>query len=182
MIAGFFLSANLKWKKVILFPGAFALLMVLDYPPLQQMPMSPIAPVYSALQREKGPCGTGMGFPFFNSYTSQSAQYMFTQRMRGSDCPSLNQLQSVDRLNWLISHFPPDSDFIASLKVRPEVAEAVVKIANCVPLNWIVFHEVTPRDWAEVLCQRLGWQFYSDMSCVAAQKGRPLQNYPENCL
>lgn len=181
MLAGYFLSTDFKWRKFFVLPGVFALIMVLDYPPVQTEPMAPIYPVYSALTRDKGPCGTGMAFPYFNGYVAALDLYQFEQRMRGSDCTSLNQMFNIDRVKWLNQRFPPNNEFLGHISENRQANDLLEKMVNCVPLNWIVFHAATPRPWAEGFCQRLGWQLNPDMSCVSPQKGRPLVKLPDEC-
>jgi hypothetical protein len=183
MIVGVFLHAPCKsaWRKVLLWPGALAALFLLDYPPIQEMPMAQMAPVYQSLLRQHGECGLGMAFPFFSPYFAMNVMYNFTQKMRGSDCPILNAMSNLERTRWLTNHFPPNDEFLRSLSSRPQVADQLEKIVKCVPLNWIAFHPATPAPWAADFCRRLGWTMNPDLSCIAPNKNRSLQKYPESC-
>lgn len=182
MITGFYLSTEFKWRKYLLLPGVFALLMIVDYFPSQDMPMAPMRSAYKLLQRDKGPCGTGMAFPFTSGLLGTSIDYANSQRLRGSDCPWLNRMGDSERIRWLTMQFPPAQEFMDQLTKSSQTSDKLVTLAKCVPLNWIIFHEATPRAWAAGVCSQLGWLFNEDMSCIAPDKSRSLKNPPERCL
>jgi hypothetical protein len=179
MAVGFLLSTKFKWRKLL---AAFPLLMVVDYTPMMAMPMAPIYPRYEALQREKGECGVGIQIPFINPYSTPLDSYLFSQRLRGSDCLPLNISLSKDRLVWLWSQFPATSEFVTKVSQSPEILNRLDKLVSCVPLSWIIFHPaIDPRIGAQV-CQRLGWNYHSDQTCVApATFARKYQRPPESC-
>ena len=182
MITGFFLQTVTKWRRFWVYPGAFALLMIIDYPPIQAMPMAEVAPAFSELQREKGDCGIGMAFPYFTPYFVQLPAYLFSQRMRGSDCPTLNLMFNKGRAQFMTQLFPPTDDYLKGLPQDPKATTLIEKFARCVPLNWIVFHQAVPAGWAADVCRRLGWTLYSDMSCIAPKRDNSIAKWPEQCL
>lgn len=184
MITGYFLSTKPDWRK---FQWIFPLLLLVDYLPLQNEPLAPIYPAYSQLQREKGPCGPGTAFPFISPFNGLDwwDNNIFTQRMRGSDCTFLNEMSDMKQVAWLTRRFPPTRDYVQGLQQgsfsADIAADSLQKLVNCVPLNWIVFLDATPKDWAAKMCNRLGWTMYPDNSCIAPDKGRPLKTYPDQC-
>ncbi len=185
MVTGFFLAepSLRRWKKVLVFPGVLFLLLLADYPPLEEMPMAKVAPAYSALHRSHGPCGVGMIFPFVSaSLTWKLGMYYTVQRMRGSDCPSLNAWGDSAKIVRLEAIFPPTSEFIKTLSSSSLTADTVERLVRCTPLNWLVFLDGTPVDWAGALCQRLGWSFSSDLVCVAPVRNKKLERQPDQCL
>ena len=181
MLAGLWL--NSRPKTWLLLPGVFPLLMLVDYPPLvQSMPMVPLAPPYAQLQRERGPCGPGMYFPFVNNYEIEVLHYIFLQQMRGSDCPILNGMGSIERLTKPALAFPPTGEFLSGLERNLVVTEQLVHLAACVPLDWIAFDSHVPAAWLERTCARLGWRLEPNRLCISPQRGRPLVRFPDQCL
>jgi hypothetical protein len=194
MVAGFalsdlinskYLSQHPRWRKLLLFPGIFVGLITLDGYPLQEVPMAAVQPAYSDLRRELGPCGAGMAFPFYSPFVNEASSYVFTQRMRGSDCAVLNLAANTNRIAFLTKKFPPDLAFLNSLQTASggeKVAFDLERIARCVPLTWIVFDHAVSPTWAGKFCDRLGWKMTAEFVCIAPDRTRQLVNYPEKCL
>lgn len=182
MLVGYALSRG-RLKKYAEIPWLFPVLMVLTYPPLvQPMPMAPIRPAFQSLQRERGECGLGMYFPFVNNTDFSLFYYHLLQRLRGTDCLTLNGLQSADSLRHISRAFPPHSDFVDSLAARAEVAPKLEKFARCIPLSWIAFDGSVPPDWRGDVCRDLGWSMDSDFVCRSPHASGRMQNPPERCL
>lgn len=180
MVAGYWLANQKKLAKYL---WIFPLLMIVDYYPAQSVPMAPILPRFQALQRDQGPCGTGMAFPFLTPYSGLAPMDMvyFGQRLRGSDCQHLDSMTNIKRVIWLNQKFPATREFVQSLSTSTMPADNLERLANCVPLNWIYFIEAVPSEWAINMCRRLGWTLYPDRICVAPKKDRPLRTYPDEC-
>jgi hypothetical protein len=185
MIVGFFLSyqfKNSKWQKFLLYPGVLLAVFVLDYLPLQSMPMAPVMPAYQHLARENGPCEVGMIFPYVNSATIPIPSYFACQRMRGSDCKFINEISAPDQVRALSEAFPPEINYINGLP-NDEVSEMrIKKLVDCVPLNWVAFLQPVSPTWAQKVCDHLGWQFFSDMTCSAPLRNQPMRKMPKECL
>jgi hypothetical protein len=182
MIAGFFLASEIRWRKLIYFPGVFPLLMVAGYPPLtQDMPMAPIRPAFSELQRDHGACGAGLYFPFVSFYQASSLEYILLQRLRGSDCAILNALMAKPRVAFLTRKFPPSVAYLNQLPQDQTTVATLERYARCVPLTWIIFDPAVSTQWRDDVCRRLGWKMNPDLSCISPTKGAPLQRYPDEC-
>ncbi|MGZ3722558.1 MAG: hypothetical protein ACXVA9_06490 [Bdellovibrionales bacterium] len=182
MITGFFLSSQIKWRKLLQYPGVFPLIMIAGYPPLaQNMPMASIRPAFTELQRENGACGAGLYFPYASFYQASNLEYVLLQRMRGSDCSILNALMAKPRVAFLTSKFPPSMDYLRQLPQDQMTPALLEKFARCVPLTWIIFDPAVPQDWREGICRRLGWQMNPSLSCISPNKGAPLQRFPDDC-
>jgi len=182
MLTGLFLSSKVKWRKWVLLPGVFPLLMIAGYPPLlQNIPMAQVRPVYTELQRDRGGCGAGLYFPFVNSYALTDLNYHFMQRMRGSDCVILNAMSTPKRLQYLLGKFPPDLAYLNRLPTDEETPRNLELLARCVPLTWIAFDPGVPALWREQMCRRLGWNMNADLTCIAPDKTLPLQRFPDEC-
>lgn len=160
----------------------FPILMLVEYPPFyQQMPMAEMRAPFSKLQRTYGACGTGLYLPFFNPSYAALPYYHFLQRMRGSDCHYLNAFTSMDRVQWMLERFPPTRDFISGLSKSPAPFLRLKRLAECVPLSFVIFDPVVPDEWAKQTCSELGWQWSDDRSCLAPNHSRPLERYPNEC-
>ncbi len=180
MTVGFFLAKSGVWKKRWI-PWVFAALVLIDYFPLQGMPMAPVHPAYAELHREHGRCGPGLFFPFINPWTSAQEHYELLQRMRGSDCVILNQMSDSQKVQSLIRRFPPNARFVSLLNAQPAVAIDLERLARCMPLNWIVFHPQVPINWALDICRNLGWTLSGEV-CVSPTRNHPVLNSLEKCL
>jgi hypothetical protein len=182
MLTGFLLASKVRWRKLLQIPAVFPAIMIAGYPPLiQNMPMAPIRPALSELQRENGACGAGMYFPFVSYYQASNLEYQLLQRLRGSDCAILNALMNVKRVTFLTQRFPPSMSYLHQLPVDRATPELIEKFARCVPLTWIVFDPAVPKDFRDEMCRRLGWQMNPSLSCVSPNKGTPLQRFPDEC-
>jgi hypothetical protein len=184
MMTGFFLASrtHYKWKDWLLKPLVFPALMILDYPPLvQNMPMAKIAPVYSHLKESNQICGTGMYFPYISAWTDV-AFYHFLQRLRGTDCASLNATSSPAQIQWMSNRFPPSAQFVNSLEQSPHVQNALQRMAECVPLHWIVFDPSVPESFRASTCSKLGWTMYPDLTCVDPKPHRAFEKWPDKCI
>lgn len=186
MITGYlFASAaasKAKWRNWLLLPGVFPALMILDYPPMvQQMPMAPIRPVFTELTPVGTECGTGLYFPFISPNTDVP-YYAFMQRLRGTNCRSLNAIADPAQNQWMTQLFPPTMELIQILNTEPRVAQALEKIIRCVPLSWIVFDPVVDAGWRQGVCDRLGWKLNPDLTCVDPAEHRPYAQRPDRCL
>ncbi len=184
MITGYFLASrqSFRIKNWLLVPAVFPALMVLDYPPLvQNMPMAKIAPAFSQLKKPGEICGTGMYFPFISAWTDV-AFYHFLQRLRGTDCAALNGTSSPAQIRWMTERFPPNTEFLRSLGGAPAVADALLRMAHCVPLHWIVFDPAVPEGFRRLACEKLGWTIYPDLTCVDPKPHRPFEKWPDRCI
>lgn len=182
VLVGGFLAMNLRGMRWLTLPGVFAGIVLLDYLPLQAMPMAPVYPVFQELQREKGECGVGMYFPFISPQFTPGYSYYFTQRMRGSDCYSLNAMGDVEKIRRLSNLFPPTPEFVKGLSSDSRAPEALARFARCASLNWIVFDQGVPGLWAADVCRQLGWSLHPDGSCVSRMKNRYDSARLQSCL
>ncbi len=182
MLAGLYLSRLQFGRRWIHLPGVLATLMVLDYYPVQAMPTARVYPAYTDLGRDTGECGVGLAFPYVNpNFYAPVQGYYLMQRLRGSDCPSLNFTSTMSRSRWLAELFPPTDEFLASLTTSQVAQNQLLTLAHCVPLNWIAFHQAVPTDWARAVCGTLGWTLTSDGLCLPPKRTRLLVRYPEQC-
>ncbi len=182
MLVGMYIS-NARWVKKAKWIGpALAGLIIVDYVPIQKMPMAVIAPAYTLLQRDSGACGQGMAFPYINQWNTSLEYYVLLQRMRKSDCAILNSIGDRKKVSLLLNKFPPSGEYLAQVERSPSAAIEVQRFARCVPLNWIVFHPYTPKRWALEVCSSLGWSFSEDMSCISPVKNRPQEKEFDLCL
>lgn len=159
----------------------FPVLVIADYPPVGEMPMAKMREAYTNLQRSSGACEVGLYFPYIHPEYTSVAFYHFQQKLRGSDCQYLNGLLSPQRSQWLWQRFPATPEFVKSLPTNLTARIQLLKVARCVPLNFIVFAPAVPQDWAADVCRELGWALSPDGSCVAQKKNRQLQRYPDEC-
>jgi hypothetical protein len=180
MMTGFLLSSTIRWRKYLLYPGVFPALMIAGYPPLvQNIPLAPVRPAFTALQN--GTCGAGLYFPFVNGNFDAIDLYHVMQRMRGTDCAVLNNMSTPSRIAYLAELFPPRMDYINRLPYDQKTVSELERLVHCVPLSWIVFDPAVVKDWREEMCRRLGWRLNPDLSCVSPNKGAPISTYPEAC-
>ncbi len=182
MIVGLFLSQQRWFHKSKWAPPVFALAVLLDYAPVQEVTMAAIRPAYTRLQRDGGPCGQGMFFPYINQWNTSIEYYAGLQKMRRSDCPILNAISDPKKAAALVNKFPPAERYLLNVHQIPGAADDLVRFAQCVPLNWIAFHEATSPVFAQDVCRRLGWTFNDDFSCIAPDKNRAQQGPLERCL
>ncbi|MGE0528414.1 MAG: hypothetical protein AB7G93_16635 [Bdellovibrionales bacterium] len=186
MLTGLYLSRprSSLLVRILRFPAVLPLLMVLELPPLlQSPPMAPLRPRVEALQRTRGPCGTGMYFPFVSSDWYGGTLYHAVQRLRGTDCLMLNLMSSEEDLRTLLQRFPLNPQTLQRIDKNDALLEADLRrIIRCVPLTWIVFDDHTPLLWRERFCRSLGWSINPDLSCVAPDQTPPFRNHPARCL
>lgn len=181
MIVGFYLSRArfFKWKWT---PAIFLVLVLIDYLPVQRMPMAEVQARYNQLQREKGECGPGMLFPYINQWNTPIEYYMLLQKMRGSDCPLVSSIGDKARAIALINKFPPSEQYLLNVDKIHGAAADLVHFANCLPLSWVIFHQATPRAFAIDVCRQLGWQLYDDLTCIGSNRNRGKMAAVEKCL
>lgn len=160
----------------------FAVLVIADYPPFyHQMPMAQMRAPFRQLQRSEGACGTGLYFPYVHPNYMSLPYYHFLQTMRGSDCHFLNALTNPDRVQWMLERFPPSMDFVNRLNQSPTTLLRIKRLAECVPLTFLVFDPVVPTEWSKAVCSELGWIWSEGRLCRASDHGHPLQRYPDEC-
>ena len=123
-----------------------------------------------------------MFFPYINPWTVGLDHYGMVQRMRGSDCPILNQMSDPKKVSALLNVFPPSGDLIERLSKSEIHTLRLRRLAECLPLNWLVFHPAVPEPWAVSACHRLGWRYFADGSCVAPIRDRPVKGNVLDCL
>jgi hypothetical protein len=160
----------------------FITLILIDYPPYQDMNMARIQPAYASLQRDKGTCGTGMYFPFVSPHSNLDGLYFFVQKFRGSDCGALNLMQNYGRAKYLFDRFPPTMEFVKGLPDHPESARQLIHVATCAPLAWIAFDPSVAENWAQSVCSTLEWTFIaSERVCVSPNRAQPIARFPDEC-
>lgn len=183
MIVGYFFASSFqtRWKKYLLIPAVFPTLMILDYPPLiQNMPMATIENVYSSLPPSPQTCGVGIYLPYISSWTDV-AFYHFRQRLRGTDCWTLNSMGGAPQ-QYLTDRFPPTVDFVQAADRVPQIRDSLIQLVNCVPLSWIVFDGSLSPIWAQAVCSELGWKLNPDRTCTAPAFKLWQDRFVERCL
>ena len=178
-MVGFFTSARRAgWGRLLIL--ALPVLAVLEYPPFTgNISVAAIRPALTHLARG-GHCGTGILYPpSINEEFEAQRYYYFQQRLRGMDCHFLNALGEP----------APAADLRRRFPRRPVGDDAdadedqVIRLARCLPLDWIVFDELVTEARRTSICTKLGWSSVDRFSCVnpalPAGTTRPPQTCPE---
>lgn len=185
MATGFFLAAStpgkLKWRHWLLLPGAFPLLMLLDYPPLvQPMPIARVMTPYVSLSPPNPPCGTGMLFPPL-IIADEIPFYQFQSRLRGTGCVAVNE--SVPLTERLREVFPMNPAYLQGLAGNVAARDQLLKFSSCAGLRWIAIHPgVLPREWAMRFCEEAAGTLDADQVCVVKPQGEATVARLQQCL
>jgi hypothetical protein len=187
MVAGLWLSkaAPERWRRWAALPLLLPALVVAEDPPFwSQARMAPVAPAFSELSREHGDCGVGMYFPFINIDVGQVMFYQFLARQRGTNCTSLNALPRGPQAQAAVEAFPATSEFVGALARDLVTPLRLQKLVRCIPLSFVVFDPVVPRELAQSYCTGFGpgWRLFDDGVCSSPQRGAPLVHTPDECL
>lgn len=188
LAAGIFLhwfltTKEFKLKKWLIVPGVLPFLMLLDFPPLMNlMPTARILPAYQSLQNRKE-CGVGVHFPYVSNSWGLSEFYYFLQRLRGTNCQVLNANATSDRDLFLLNKIPLHPQFFSGITSdNPQLKSQIVKLFECIGLDWIVFDQRVPASWRQSVCQRLGYTLTEETLCLSPQPKKGIMRLPEQCL
>jgi hypothetical protein len=161
-------------------PWALPLLIVAELPPFaQDMKIANVRPRLESLASEN--CGTGMYFPYVSGNWGVLQNYYFLQEMRGTACGIVNHQwpdPGSEKMFRAMGLSP--AIFNAFNSGRPESIAAVIKVAECAPLSFLVFDPGTARAAREGLCARLGWQMSEERVCK--RPGLAMIKNPSECL
>jgi len=162
-------------------PAVLPLLMVVELPPfLQPMPMTVIEPAYAALQRE--PCGPGLRFPYVSGGWQLGPYYTFLQRMRGSNCQTLNAASPTRRDAWFLGKIGQPPQTISALTPESELITRLTSLADCVPMTWVVFDTRVPLAVRQQWCASRRWTLSPDGVCRAPILAGDTIKNPEECF
>ncbi|MBC7692109.1 MAG: hypothetical protein H7222_10090 [Methylotenera sp.] len=166
-----------RWEVVFAF--AFPLILILDYSPLQPMPMRPTLSNLAFLER--GPtreCGGGFYLPFLGGQGLTADQeiefYSQMQRLKDTHC-SLAATTSESQL---------DSQLMRTYGEQSPVSEYVNrfrKYVECAGIDWIGFQAMMGEKDRQLICDYLGWKRNGSDHCQAPQL-RTLNPHPAECL
>jgi hypothetical protein len=173
------------WARRFALPFVIPLLAVVDFPPfMNDMPVWPVMPAYEKLTgRGSEPCGYGMYFPYVSPQHELLEMYTFVQRMRGTQCRILNGAQVEARNAKLLRNFAYVPKIFEMIKAGDRtIAQRLVQLARCVPMEWIAFSRDLPPHYGPEVCATLGWEWTAPDVCRAKERGVPLASLPENCL
>lgn len=182
MIVGFLLASRIELKKYRWLPMIFPILMVLDYPPrIQDLPVSTIAPASKNINADNSEiCGPGLYIPYISAWTDV-AYYTYLQRLRGTRCTTINAAVDPYEIRWLSERFPPRGELISAMLQSPQTMALIQKMAACVPLDWLMFDKVLPVEWSQAVCDKLGWKFFPDLTCVNPSPRKTFEKWPSRC-
>jgi len=162
-------------------PAVLPLLMVVELPPfLQPMPMTVIEPAYAALQHE--PCGPGLRFPYVSGGWQLGPYYTFLQRMRGSNCQTLNAASPTRRDAWFLGKIGQPPQTISALTPESELITRLTSLADCVPMTWVVFDTRVPLAVRQQWCASRRWTLSPDGVCRAPILAGDTIKNPEECF
>ena len=162
-------------------PAILPLLMVVEFPPfLQPMPMTVVEPAYAALQDE--PCGPGLRFPYVSGDWELGPYYTFLQRMRGSNCQTLNAASPTRRDAWFVGKIGQQPQTMSALKPESELITRLTSLADCVPMTWVVFDMRVPLAVQQQWCASRRWTLSPDGVCRAPILAGDTIKSPEECF
>jgi hypothetical protein len=162
-------------------PAILPLLMVVEFPPfLQPMPMTAIEPAYAALQHE--PCGAGLRFPYVSGDWQLGPYYTFLQRMRGSNCQTLNAASPTRRDAWFLGTIGQQPQTISALRPESELVTRLTSLADCVPMTWVAFDSGVPLAVQQQWCASRRWTLSPDGVCRAPVLAGDTIKNPEECF
>lgn len=181
-------SAEIPWPKLrkwISMGGVLPLLAILELPPfLNAMPISPVVPLRTDLADNK-PCGFGLYYPYVSGTWGLLEYYYFLQSMRGSRCKIVNAATDTvsDRNKLFMQKMPLHPKYLELIRQQPEAAKGqLLHLAQCMPLDWIVFDKQIPSEFSRDVCSRLGFQMTSSDTCRFLGEERTPQRTAESCI
>lgn len=172
-----------RFIRLLASAGVLPLLALGELPPLlNDMPVARIVP-----QRDRGSeaCGLGLYFPYVSGGWALTEYYSFLQSMRGSRCQIINAPAPISspRDPLFMTYMPLSTEILQAIQSdQPELKAGLVRLARCVPLEWIVFDPRVPEHWARELCGQLGWQMPALDTCRSQERGRAMIRLPEACF
>jgi hypothetical protein len=134
------------------------LVMLVDYAPLEPVPLQPIRPRRSALTRGDEPCGAGITLPYVSWYSPNSDFYRVQAELRGTTCRLIHAGYLTDE----------DVKIEAALGTVPLVVrdlERARAFASCTHAAFVIFRLDLPVDTRRSFCQAMGWSFAGDDAC-----------------
>lgn len=182
LFAGLFVHEFVKQKKraAYFLPAVLPLLMIADLPPyLQEMSVAAVRPQLKSLVGEN--CGAGIYFPYVAGNWGVLQSYYFLQEMRGTHCDLVNRQWPDGRSEKMFRAMGLSQGMVNGFNAgRPEYSLAILKMAECAPLSFIVFDPMTEIQARTQLCAKLGWQMTEERVCKRAPL--PLSQDPAECL
>jgi hypothetical protein len=142
--------------------------------------MTVIQPAYAALQRE--PCGPGLRFPYVSGDWELGPYYTFLQRMRGSNCQTLNAASPTRRDAWFLEKIGQQPQTISALTPESELITRLTSLADCVPMTWVVFDIRVPLAVQQQWCASRKWTLSPDGVCRAPMLAGDTIKSPEECF
>ncbi len=177
MIAGLFLqkiTQKMEFPKNLrsIIPIIFPILILLELPPNESLPVSPILESNKALSAPH--CGLGMYFPYVTGNFYMLAYYNFLQMMRESNCSVLNSISwQKEKDTALLNNFAKHPQIFKAINENdPKFKDHFIKFVKCMPLEWIFFDKEVSMDWKQNVCKELGWSMPNNTTCTDQFSGK----------
>jgi hypothetical protein len=188
MISGLFLhkvleKVQLPKNRLFLISIVFPLLILLELPPNESLPVTPIIESNPALLASN--CGLGMYFPYVSSNYDGLSYYYFLQMMRNSNCSILNSISwQKEKDTSLLNNFAKHPMVLKAINENdPKFKNHFIKFIKCMPLEWIFFDKSVSKDWKQKVCKELGWTMANELTCTDHFPGKTqLTKSVQQCL
>jgi nitroreductase len=134
------------------------LVMLLDYAPLDPVPLQPIGKSRRELARGEAPCGAGITLPYVSWYSANADFYRVQAELRGTSCRLIHAGYLTDE----------DVAIEAALGTVPRVVgdlERARGFATCTRASFVIFRLDLPADTRRAFCQAMGWSFVGEDAC-----------------
>ena len=149
-----------------------------------ELPVSRIVPQRQDLADGKD-CGYGLYYPYVSGTWGLLEYYYFLQSMRGSQCKIINSATDTvyDRNRRFMQTMPLHDKYLQFIQQNPAAAKMQLShLAQCLPMDWIVFDPKVPKTFMAEVCQELGFERTSGDTCRSRERARPMRQAPEFCL
>ncbi len=145
--------------------SALPALVLLDYPPLEPVPLASVTPVHPIL-RTFPDCGAGIAVPYVTWGSPGTDFYELTSEIRGTTCRLIHPRYQTEA----------DEAYRASVS-GPAFDEPglqrMLSVARCTHARFLIFRGTIPGPQREDTCARLGFQFFAPDVCRAPDDTGP---------
>ena len=179
LIAGTGLDLWLRRNRAPALLWLLPALMVLDYAPLEPMPMRALLPNLSPIEEGRvSHCGVGLFLPTLSGVEigpdGEVETYSWFQKLRGTSCALLGGAASTDSNAALRAEFAQVPGNLADEK-------HLMRFIDCAQISWIGLSSKTQPADRSRLCQEIGFEIVAPDLCRSTMP-RQLNPHWHDCL
>jgi hypothetical protein len=156
---------------------ALPLVVLVDYAPLEPMPLAPLRARRTSLEEGRGArgCGFGLAVPYTTWGFHDEDYYRLVSELRGTSCKILHA-------SYLTREDEALRVALGKAQLDASDARLVAALARCAGASWLVFRLDTPDEQRHRVCDELGFVAAGGDSCRAPSAPLPRPRSLRECV